>query len=85
MTTTNAALATWVADTATLTRPDRIHWCTGSDVERDELTSLMLESGDLLELDAANFPNCHLHRSHPSDVARVEHLTFICTSNRDDA
>ena len=85
MTTTNAALRDWVAETAKLTQPDRIHWCTGSDTERDELTLLMLASGDLFELDQATFPNCYLHRSHPSDVARVEHLTFICTKDRDDA
>ena len=85
MTTTNAALSAWVAETAKLTRPDRIHWCTGSDAERDELVATMLASGDLLELDQANFPNCHLHRSHPSDVARVEQLTFICTRSKDDA
>jgi phosphoenolpyruvate carboxykinase (GTP) len=85
MTTTNAALRDWVAETAKHTQPDRIHWCTGSDTERDEITQLMLASGDLLELDQATFPNCYLHRSHPSDVARVEHLTFICTKDRDDA
>ena len=58
MTTTNAALSAWVAETAELTRPERIHWCTGSDTERDELVAMMLASGDLLELDQANFPNC---------------------------
>ena len=85
MTTTNAALRDWVAETAKLTQPDRIHWCTGSDTERDELIELMLGSGDLIELNQATFPNCYLHRSNPSDVARVEHLTFICTQHKDDA
>ena len=85
MTTTNAALRDWVAECARLTQPDKIHWCTGSDTERDELTSMMLGSGDLLALDPATFPDCYLHRSDPSDVARVEHLTFICTSKREDA
>ena len=85
MTTTNAALRDWVAETAKLTQPDRICWCTGTDSERDDLTKLMLETGDLIKLDQATFPNCYLHRSHPSDVARVEHLTFICTRDKDDA
>ena len=85
MTTTNAALREWVAESAKLAQPDSIHWCTGSDVERDELTQLMLSTGDLLELNQATFPNCYLHRSNPSDVARVEHLTFICTKEKEDA
>jgi phosphoenolpyruvate carboxykinase (GTP) len=70
MTTTNAALREWVAQTAKLTQPEHIHWCTGSDTERDELVALMLQRGDLIELNQATFPNCYLHRSHPSDVAR---------------
>ena len=85
MATTNHALLKWVEDTAKLTQPDRIHWCTGSDEERDELVRLMLSTGDLIELNQATFPNCYLHRSHPSDVARVEHLTFICTEHEADA
>jgi phosphoenolpyruvate carboxykinase (GTP) len=85
MTTTNAALREWVAQSAKLAQPDSIHWCTGSDVERDELTQLMLSTGELLELNQATFPNCYLHRSNPSDVARVEHLTFICTKEKEDA
>ena len=85
MTTTNAALRDWVADVATLTRPDRIQWCDGSQSERDALIELMLARGDLITLNQDTHPHCYLHRSHPSDVARVEHLTFICTSNRDDA
>ena len=85
MTTTNTALREWVEQTARHTQPDRIHWCTGSDVERDELVELMLGTGDLIALNQATFPNCYLHRSHPSDVARVEHLTFICTEHEEDA
>jgi phosphoenolpyruvate carboxykinase (GTP) len=79
------ALNRWVADVAALTEPDHIHWCDGSEAENDRLVELMLESGDLVELNPKTHPNCHLHRSHPSDVARVEHLTFICTRNKDDA
>ena len=71
MTTTNAALRDWVAEVARLTKPERIHWCDGSDAERDRLIALMLANGDLLELNPATHPNCYLHRSDPSDVARV--------------
>jgi phosphoenolpyruvate carboxykinase (GTP) len=85
MTTTNAALRDWVAQVATLTRPERIHWCDGSQSEHDGLVGLMLERGDLIALNQSTHPGCYLHRSHPSDVARVEHLTFVCTRNRDDA
>jgi phosphoenolpyruvate carboxykinase (GTP) len=83
--TTNTSLREWVEQAARLTQPDRIHWCNGSDTERDDLVTLMLGTGDLLELNQATFPNCYLHRSHPSDVARVEHLTFICTEHKEDA
>jgi phosphoenolpyruvate carboxykinase (GTP) len=83
--TTNTSLRDWVEQTARLTQPDHIHWCNGSDIERDELVQQMLGTGDLIELNQATFPNCYLHRSNPSDVARVEHLTFICTPQRDDA
>ena len=85
MTTTNAALRDWVADVATLTRPDRIQWCDGSQSERDALIELMLARGDLITLNQETHPNCYLHRSDPSDVARVEHLTYVCTRNREDA
>jgi len=83
--TTNTSLRDWVEQTAKLTQPDRIHWCNGSDSEHDELVQLMLGTGDLIELNQATFPNCYLHRSNPSDVARVEHLTFICTPQQEDA
>ncbi len=85
MTTTNAALRDWVGRAATLTRPDQIHWCDGSQAEHDRLLTLMLERGELIALNQATHPGCYLHRSHPSDVARVEHLTFVCTRSRDDA
>ncbi|MEZ5454701.1 MAG: phosphoenolpyruvate carboxykinase (GTP) [Lysobacteraceae bacterium] len=80
-----AALNQWVEEVARLTQADTIHWCDGSAAEYDELVSRMLASGELHALNAATHPNCYLHRSHPSDVARVEHLTFVCTSDRGDA
>ncbi len=80
-----AALNDWVASVAQLTQPAAIHWCDGSDAENSRLVSLMLSTGDLVRLNESSHPNCFLHRSSPSDVARVEHLTFVCTSNREDA
>ena len=80
-----AALNNWVQSVAKLTQPDRIHWCDGSDTENRQLIELMLGTGDLIALNPDTHPNCYLHRSHPSDVARVEHLTFVCTSKEEDA
>ena len=79
------SLNLWVDDVARLTRPDRIHWCDGSDAENARLTAGMLADGTLLPLNGDTHPGCHLHRSHPADVARVEHLTLVCTTNEDDA
>jgi len=78
-------LGQWVLEVASRTRPDQIHWCDGSEAEYRELLRRMIGTGDLRKLKAASFPGCHLHRSHPSDVARVEHLTFVCTEDREDA
>ncbi|TWT21507.1 phosphoenolpyruvate carboxykinase (GTP) [Luteimonas marina] len=80
-----AALNDWVDEVAALTRPDRIHWCDGSDGEYAALVAGMLADGTLIELNQDTHPGCYLHRSDPDDVARVEHLTFVCTRERDDA
>ncbi len=80
-----AALNEWVDSVARLTRPDQIHWCDGSDAEFASLVATMEQGGDLIPLNPQTHPNCWLHRSSPSDVARVEHLTFVCTEDRDDA
>jgi len=85
MTTTLTALQDWVDSVAALTRPDTIHWCTGSGEEYESLIQAMTEAGDLLPLNNQEYPGCYLHRSDPSDVARVEHLTFICTQDAADA
>lgn len=85
MTTTNDALATWVEEVAALTKPDKIVWCDGSDAEFDSMVDQMLETGTLTKLNEETNPNCYLHRSDPSDVARVEHLTFVCSKNEGDA
>ena len=85
MNTTNKELQNWVDQVAKLTNPTAVHWCNGSNQEYQNFIAQMLESGDLLKLNAETFPNCYLHRSDQTDVARVEHLTFICTSKQEDA
>jgi phosphoenolpyruvate carboxykinase (GTP) len=83
--TSNASLKRWVEEVARLTQPESIHWCSGSEAEYDALIEAMLGSGDLIKLNPDTHPNCYLHRSNPSDVARVEHLTYVCTSAKEDA
>jgi len=75
----------WVDEVARTTQPDRVAWCDGSEAENARLVDLMLEDGTLLALDPAAAPGCTLHRSHPSDVARTEHLTFIASAREEDA
>ncbi|GAA5078182.1 phosphoenolpyruvate carboxykinase (GTP) [Lysobacter panacisoli] len=80
-----ASLNAWVAEVAALTKPDAIHWCDGSDAENAALIAQMQRDGTLVKLNEQTHPDSWLHRSHPDDVARVEHLTFVCTSKQDDA
>ena len=75
----------WVAEVARLTRPDAIHWCDGSDAENAALIDKMLADGTLHRLNEQTHPGSYLHRSHPDDVARVEHLTYVCTTHHEDA
>jgi phosphoenolpyruvate carboxykinase (GTP) len=85
MTTRLKSLRDWVAQVAQLTSPDRIHWCDGTDQEYRKLLDEMLDNGTLVELNQSTYPGCYLHRSHPEDVARVEHLTYVCTESPVDA
>ena len=78
-------LNAWIHTYASLTEADQVHWCDGSDEENAHLVKMMLGTGDLIALNPRSHPNCFLHRSSPSDVARVEHLTFVCSKNRNDA
>lgn len=78
-------VANWVASVAELTQPDRIYWCEGSQSEFLRMRNELIASGELKELNQKTFPGCYLYRSDPTDVARVEHLTFVCTSNKEDA
>ncbi len=83
--TTNQAVISWVEKIAALTKPDNIYWCDGSQQEKDELTTQALASGEIEALDPQKLPGCVLHRTAQNDVARTEGLTFICTSNEEDA
>jgi len=85
MASTLEALEQWVNEVAALTRPDQIHWCDGSDAEYRSLVDQMLQTGDLIELNQLTHPGCYLHRSSPSDVARVEHLTFVCHTDEQNS
>ncbi|MFZ1907027.1 MAG: phosphoenolpyruvate carboxykinase (GTP) [Steroidobacteraceae bacterium] len=79
------AVSAWVNSVRELTQPAAVYWCEGTEAEGRELTAGLLRTEELLPLNAARFPGCHLYRSDPSDVARVEHLTYICTRSQEDA
>ena len=83
--TTNKKLLAWVDEMASLTRPDSIYWCDGSQQEYDRLCADMVEAGTLIRLDQQKRPGCFLARSDPSDVARVEKQTFMCSTDKIDA
>src|SRR5439155_20546810 len=83
--TSNQALLTWVNEMAALCQPDKIAWCDGSEREYQDLCALMVSSGTLTKLNETKRPGSFLARSHPSDVARVEDRTYICSASRNDA
>ena len=78
-------LETWVDEAAKLTKPARVAYCDGSEAEYQRMIAEMLRGGGSLTLNEKTFPNCHLHRSSPNDVARTEHLTFICSPEKEEA
>src|SRR6185369_16326045 len=80
-----AALERWVQEISALTRPARVVWCDGSEAERAALIDDCLQTGELIALNQEKLPGCYLHRSAPDDVARTEHLTFICTKSPENA
>jgi len=83
--TTNRHLTSWVEEMAKLCKPDRIEWCDGSQAERERLLARAVAEKVLIPLDHEKWPRCYYHHSNPNDVARVEHLTFICTPTREEA
>jgi phosphoenolpyruvate carboxykinase (GTP) len=74
----------WVEESARLTKPERIVYCDGSEAENRRILDEMLRGSDSVTLNEKTYPNCYLHRSSPNDVARTEHLTFICAPDKDD-
>ena len=81
----NVYVNEWVEQMAKMTQPDSIVWIDGSEEERERLTKQAVSTGEMMELNSEKLPGCLYHRTAENDVARVEHLTFICTSKKEDA
>src|SRR3954468_19642427 len=83
--TTHEGISDWVQEIAALTQPDRVHWCTGSEEEWISVTDSLVASGTFVRLNPAKKPNSFYAASDPTDVARVEDRTFICSVHQKDA
>ena len=85
MTTPNAHLQQWIDEIKALCEPDAVVICDGSEAERVRLTEQAVAAGVLIPLNQDKMPGCYLHRSDPTDVARTEHLTFVCPNTAEEA
>uniref|UniRef100_A0A450U7P5 Phosphoenolpyruvate carboxykinase [GTP] n=1 Tax=Candidatus Kentrum sp. LFY TaxID=2126342 RepID=A0A450U7P5_9GAMM len=83
--TKNKKLLAWVDEMVALCKPKDVVWCDGSQKEYDDLCNMLVDHGVFTRLNPKKRPNCFLARSHPSDVARVENRTFICSKKEEDA
>jgi phosphoenolpyruvate carboxykinase (GTP) len=81
----NPHIQKWVKEVAAMCQPDNIFWCDGSEEEKESLTQIAVECGDLIPLNQEKLPGSYLHRSALNDVARTENLTFVCTPTQDEA
>ncbi len=85
------SLEKWIEECASLTKPDQIYWCDGSEEEAHRLIEIGMykekinDNPVFSELNHKLWPSSYLHRSHPTDVARTEHLTFVCHSDKENA
>src|SRR5260370_31314858 len=75
----------WVEKAALRTRPKQVGWCDGSEAEARQMVETLVAEGRTVRLNERTYPNCILHRSDPSDVARTEQVTFICSRRKEDA
>ena len=81
----NPHIQKWVNEVTAMCQPDNVYWCDGSEAEREKLTQVAVQSGDLMPLNQKELPGCYLHRSALNDVARTENLTFVCTNEKAEA
>ena len=80
----NAHVRRWIDECVALCQPDKVYYCNGSQAEREALYEQGVKEGVFTKLNQQKWPGCYFHRSAPNDVARTEHLTFICSERADD-